>query len=324
MKKELFILAGLIAIFSFALVSTAQAGALTEASATVDTLYGGRVSNYAVSFKVASSAEVGAQVRLIFPSGFNLPSTIASSTITMSSTLAAAIVASSTVSGQEITLWLADGAVAVAADTIHFSGIPNIQSPYSGGSQTLEIQTRTLADELSDAASSTAISFVASPKTSTDTSPDKIAPTSLITTPGAPATIPAGQEYAIKGISNDAGTSYVQKVEVSIDGGATWVSAERDGDISYTGSYKWKYVWQNPTAGEYTVQARGTDAEGNRETAAAGVKVTVEGGAAAPTPTPAPVPETSTIQSLQLQVISLQQQVVALLQQLLQLLQARM
>jgi len=301
------------------LVSEAQALNLDDPTITPVTLYGGRVGSYTVSFAVGSSTEIEAQIRLIFPSGFVLPSTMASSSITSSST-GSEIVATSTVSGQEVTIWLADGSVTAASETIQFSGIPNIQSPYAGGSQTIGIETRTAANGASDAASATAVVFIASPKTTTETTADKTAPTSLLTTPSAAVTISAGEEYVIKGVSNDAGGSSVQKVEVSVDGGGTWLAAERDDDFSYAGSYRWKYAWSNPTAGDHTVQVRATDTEGNRETPDAGVAVTVSAVVAAPTPIPTPTAETTAIQQLQMQVVSLQQQVVALLQQLIQLL----
>ena len=337
MRKEFYIIVvGLVAVFSLAFVSSAQAGTLTEASTTPDTLYGGRVSSYAVSFKVASSTEVGAQIRLIFPAGFDVSGSTATTTITMSSTLAAAIVASSTVVGQEITLWLADGAIAVAADTIHLSGISAIQSPYAGGSLTLGIETRTLENGISDDASATAVTFAASPKPTTKTTLDKIAPTSILTTPSVWTSISAGQEYVIKGISSDAGGSSVQKVEVSVDNGQTWLVAESDGDFSYAGSYEWKYVWKSPTAGEYTVRSRATDAKLNVESPSAGVKVTVTGASVSPTPTPAPPPAGGpvpalekpiaqmTASELQAKITQLQQQVVALLMQLVQLLTAQL
>jgi len=321
MKKEFFyILAGLVAIFSFALVSEAQALNLDDPTITPVTLYGGRVGSYTVSFAVGSSTEIEAQIRLIFPSGFVLPATMASSSITSSST-GSEIVATSTVSGQEVTIWLADGGVTAASETIQLSGIPNIQSPYAGGSKIIGIETRTAANGASDAASATAVVFVASPKTTTETTADQTAPTSLLTTPSAETTISAGEEYVIKGVSNDSGGSSVQKVEVSVDGGGTWLAAERDDDFSYAGSYRWKYAWSNPTAGDHTVQVRATDTKINVESPGAGVKVTVLPSVVVTpiSPTPTPASET-TIQSLQIQVVSLQQQVVALLQQLIQLL----
>src|SRR3989338_2119262 len=173
MKKEFFyILAGLVAIFSFALVSEAQALNLDDPTITPVTLYGGRVGSYTVSFAVGSSTEIEAQIRLIFPSGFVLPATMASSSITSSST-GSEIVATSTVSGQEVTIWLADGGVTAASETIQLSGIPNIQSPYAGGSKIIGIETRTAANGASDAASATAVVFAASPKTPTETTADQ-------------------------------------------------------------------------------------------------------------------------------------------------------
>lgn len=334
-QKGIYIVLGLVAIFSFALVLEAQAavGALVDPTVTVNTVYGGRLGTYTVSFQNQSSTEVETQIRVIFPSGFNISGATASSGITASAT-GAAIVASSTVSGQELTIWLADGSVTVASETIEISVIPNIQSPYAGGSQTFGIQTRTKANDPIDEASSTAVVFTASPNTTTETTADTIAPISLLTTPSAATTISAGEAYTIQGISNDAGGSSVQKVEVSVDGGETWLATEKDDDFSYTGSYKWKYAWSNPTEGDYTVQARATDTTGNVETPGTGVKVTVTGVAASPTPTPTPAPTPPpaadkpiaemTVPELQAKLVQVQQQVVTLLQQLLTLLTAQL
>jgi len=335
MKKVFYFsfFASVLVIFSFALVSGAQAatGLLVDPTITATSVYGGRTVNYTVSFQNQSSTEVGTQIELIFPSGFNISGATATSGMT-ASTSGSSIVASSTVSGQSLTLWLADGSVTAASETIEVSGIPNIQSPYAGGSQAFGIMTRTQAGDEIDDGSST-VAFTASPKTIIDTpsASDTTAPTSLVTTPSAATSISGGVEYVLKGLSNDSGGSYVQKVEVSVDGGATWLTAERDGDISYTGSYKWKYAWQNPAAGDYTIKVRATDSKGNRETPSAGVSITVSGAVTplleADTLSPTPAPESGeagTVEALQAQITTLQQTVLGLLQQLVQLLTAQL
>ena len=320
MKKEIYILIGLVAIFSLVPVLSAKAGTLTEASTTPANTYVANAGTYAVSFKVASSTEIKAQIRLIFPDGFNVSATAnATSSITVSSTLAAAIVASSTVSGQEITLWLDDGVIAVLNDTLHFSGIPNIVNPTPSGSYTLGIETRTLANELSDDASSTAFSIlgVSAPKSNVDTSP----PTSTITSPTAGATISAGKQYVIEGTGTDAGNSTIEKVEVSLDDGKTWSTAQSN---AIRGDFSWKYVWQNPLAGEYVIQVRATDSRGNMESPSAGKKVTVSAAESAVVP-PSVSPEKPiaemTVPELEAKIAEVQQKIVDLLQQLIQLLQ---
>jgi len=297
---------------------------LEQVTITPTSSEGGYVSNYTVSFVVASSTEIESQIRLIFPAGFDVAGATATSTITASST-GSAIVASSTVSGQEITIWLADGSVTAASETIEIASIPNIQSPYLGGSFTLGIETRTLADTLSNSASSTSFSIVASRNTGqTGAGPtDKTRPTSLITDPASALTLTEGEEYVIKGISTDAGGSSVNKVEVSVDDGKTWSAADNTG--YYGSSFEWKYVWKDTTAGDYTIRARGTDSVGNRETLSAGVKATVTAAAVSPTPSPTPTPAgETTVEALQSQIATLQQQVITLMQQLIALLMAQL
>ena len=167
MKKVayLFIFLGLAVVFNFALVQSAQAaaGTLDHPSTTPSTSYGGLGGSFAINFQVASSTPTanGARVRLIFPSEFGISSTVATTSIT-ASVSAAGIVGSSTVSGQEITLWLADGAAVAAGEVVTFTGISNIQNPYAGGSFTLGIETRGPSDDLYESASGTEFVIVGS------------------------------------------------------------------------------------------------------------------------------------------------------------------
>ena len=329
MKKELYIFISLVAVFSLVLVQSAQAGAIEAAFFTVTPAvkYGDRVSDYNVSFVVASSTEVESRIRLIFPGGFALPSTMATSSIT-SSAGGSEVVASATVSGSEVTIWFADGAVTTASDTIEISNIPGMKNPGGGGSFTLGIEARTLANDLSDQGSSTAFTIIASPATAPPPAPTYgfvSPPTSQIAVPAAGITISAGTPYIISGTSIDSGPYAVTKVEVSVDGGSTWLAARVE--ARGVGEYSWKYTWANPTPGSYTVQVRGTDSAGNVETPSAGVKVTVAG-LVTPTPTPTPVVEKPiaqmTVPELQAKITQLQQQLLVLLQQLIQILTAQL
>jgi hypothetical protein len=93
---------------------------------------------------------------------------------------------------------------------------------------------------------------------------DNTSPTSAITIPIDGAGI-INTTYSIIGTASDVG-SQIQKVEVSINGGA-WTEA--------TGTTSWSYAWTIPSEGQYTIQSRATDASGNVETPSAGVNVTV-------------------------------------------------
>ena len=335
MKKEIYIVITLVVALSAAMVSVVYAVPLSFKTATaVDSSYGGRLSDYLISFQVGSGTELQTQIVLTFPAGFDVSRasavaySAATSSVTAPSSTGTAVFASSTVSGQGVIAWLGSTSKAPASETVQIT-ISDIQNPYAGNtSAVVDIQTRTRAGGAIDSGSTTAFTIFASPPANVEVSVDKTSPTSLFTTPSAATTISAGAEYVIKGVSNDSGGSSVQKVEVSVDSGTTWALAVREGDYSSAGSYAWKYVWANPTAGGHTIKVRATDTKSNRETPSAGVAVTVVAPVVESTPSSSETPTTSvgetTIQSLQLQVVALQQQVVALLQQLIQLLQARM
>jgi hypothetical protein len=94
---------------------------------------------------------------------------------------------------------------------------------------------------------------------------DTTNPVSTITTPVNGAAVIATTTYTIKGTASDTG-SQVQKVEISIDGGATWNLA--------TGIASWSYQWTLPVGGTYTIKSRATDNAGNVEISSAGVTIT--------------------------------------------------
>jgi len=60
-----------------------------------------------------------------------------------------------------------------------------------------------------------------------------------------------------------AGTSQVERVEISLDQGATWNSAEFIGPNEPYSWRQWQYVWVVESPGEYTIMARATDSSGN-------------------------------------------------------------
>lgn len=87
---------------------------------------------------------------------------------------------------------------------------------------------------------------------------DKTPPVSTITAPANNAT-EKGYYWQITGTATDGTGSGVKKVEVSIDGGATWNLA--------TGTTNWSYSpIDYPADGSYTIMSRATDNIGNVET----------------------------------------------------------
>ena len=156
----------------------------------------------------------------------------------------------------------------------------------------------------------------------TTVSGDTTVPISTITIPTAGTTITAGQPYTIKGTAVDD-MSLVKKIEISLDGGNNWQTAEIKSLLANVSS--WEYVWQDPTAGSYTIKSRATDGIGNREVKGDEVTVTV----VAPTPEPStpelptlekPVAE-MTAQELEAKITEVRQTILDLLKQLVQVLQ---
>src|SRR5215813_15378035 len=80
--------------------------------------------------------------------------------------------------------------------------------------------------------------------------PDRIAPTSTITSPKAGAEILTGTAVSITGTASDTGGGTVAKVEVSVDGGATFSAA--------TGTTAWSFNWTPTTPGRATLRSRAT------------------------------------------------------------------
>src|SRR5215813_7057329 len=84
--------------------------------------------------------------------------------------------------------------------------------------------------------------------------PDTVRPTSTITFPTAGATVSIGTTVTITGAASDAGGGTVAKVEVSVDGGATFSAA--------TGTTAWSFNW-TPAPGQATIRSRAVDNSGN-------------------------------------------------------------
>lgn len=121
--------------------------------------------------------------------------------------------------------------------------------------------------------SNTALCNAPGAATGTGGTSDAKAPTSTITAPIANGGIQAGTPYTIKGTSSDTGGSSVKTVEVSIDGGTTWMTATPK--TSTATGFDWEYVWSLPGVGTYTIKSRATDYVGNVETPSLGVTATV-------------------------------------------------
>src|SRR5262245_55059597 len=98
---------------------------------------------------------------------------------------------------------------------------------------------------------------------------DATRPTSTITSPIAGATVLTGTKISATGTASDAGGGSVARVEVSVNGGATWNVA--------TGTSAWSYIWTPTKPGPATIKSRAVDTSGNQQDPPAEISVTVEG-----------------------------------------------
>ena len=284
MKKEIYVLIGLVAIFSLVLVLPAKAGALDPVTVTPSNVYGSQTANYTAEFRVVSDTPATAQIKLTFPAGFNITNVGTSTASTSVDGVLATSTASASGTDQVVTLFLTGGSEIPALETIAVT-ITTIVNPTVGGSITVIAETLYLEGDGIDIGTSAAFTIIACCQTRSaprDTTP----PISKITSPIDGLTITAGKKYIIEGYGTDEGGSAVKSVEISLDGGQKWSSAQSS---AAGGSFSWQYVWENPTEGEYTIKVRATDSAANIESPSAGIKVTVS--AAVPSEAPVEVSE---------------------------------
>lgn len=297
-------------VFSFALTLQVLAAGITSVTVTPSNVHQDVTTSYTINWTENGAAGTSTR-EFVFPTGFGI-SGVGPATTTITGVNGTA---STTVSGQTIILTTVSGTGATSSlsQSVTLTGIKNHSD--SGG-YTITVKTKNPAGTV--VASGTSATFYIE-KSFTPPAADTTAPVSKITRPASEATISAGQSYKIEGTGTD-NASAVTKVEVSVDGGSTWVQAV----VSSAGtSYNWYYVWANPTAGDYTIKVRATDVKNNVESPGPSVSVTVKGEAeqvqeeAVPAETPA-VPTTAS--ELRAKIAELQQQLISLLNQLLSLL----
>src|SRR5215471_15336020 len=98
--------------------------------------------------------------------------------------------------------------------------------------------------------------------------PDTTPPTSAVTSPAEGATVLTGTPVAITGTASDTGGGSVLRVEVSVDGGATYSTA--------TGTDAWSFNWTPSVPGPVTIKSRARDNRGNVQNPPAEIHVTVK------------------------------------------------
>jgi DMSO/TMAO reductase YedYZ molybdopterin-dependent catalytic subunit len=84
--------------------------------------------------------------------------------------------------------------------------------------------------------------------------------------PNARLKMPAsGSAIEVQGLALDSGKG-ITKVDVSVDDGKTWAEARLDKDL---GKYAWRrfrFAWQPPKPGQYTLKCRASNAAGEQQT----------------------------------------------------------
>jgi hypothetical protein len=87
---------------------------------------------------------------------------------------------------------------------------------------------------------------------------------SLVTNVTEGQKLKAGAPLVVKGIAWDAGFG-IRSVDVSVDGGRSWESAELGADSGRYSFRPWQYVFK-PARGKYVVSARATNGLGSSQT----------------------------------------------------------
>ncbi len=90
-------------------------------------------------------------------------------------------------------------------------------------------------------------------------SSDTQAPASVISAPADGSSTPQSNTVILQGMAADSGGGVVAGVEVSVDGGSTWVAA--------SGTTNWSYAWAPAAQGTVIVKSRAFDDTGNLEVA---------------------------------------------------------
>ncbi len=86
---------------------------------------------------------------------------------------------------------------------------------------------------------------------------------SVIATPVNGSTLKSRSVH-IQGVAW-AGEADIVRVEISCDGGASWKPAQLGREQAKYAWRLWTYVWKTPKAGDYTIMARATDAQGRTQ-----------------------------------------------------------
>src|SRR5467141_2039690 len=87
---------------------------------------------------------------------------------------------------------------------------------------------------------------------------------SIFVRPDPDETLHPGMPIEIEGIAFDSGYG-IRRVEVSMDGGATWADARLDSEIGKYSWRRWRASWTPRDRGQYRLMARATNAIGETQ-----------------------------------------------------------
>jgi sulfite dehydrogenase len=92
---------------------------------------------------------------------------------------------------------------------------------------------------------------------------------SFFTTPDPDARLPAGKSVNLDGIAFDGGSG-IKSVDVSADGGKTWLAATLGEDLGPYSFRRWKLAWTPTVSGRVRLMVRATSNAGETQPAVAG------------------------------------------------------
>merc|ERR1711871_147848 len=166
------------------LVTSTIAGTLDSVSVSLSDTKTGATSTVTATFTVVGAVATGGKIKVTFPSGFTVPSTISGPTISATSGLTGSTVTASC-SGSVATVELGSGTSLAAGASAVVITIPGCTNPSTAGTTaTFQIQTPDSSDAAIDEKTTGITTAITAATTTTTTTS---APTTTTTTP-APAT----------------------------------------------------------------------------------------------------------------------------------------
>jgi DMSO/TMAO reductase YedYZ molybdopterin-dependent catalytic subunit len=87
---------------------------------------------------------------------------------------------------------------------------------------------------------------------------------SIFVEPDADEPVTANKQCLIEGLAFNDGTG-IQKVELSLDNGATWIETRLDPEIGKYSWRRWRYDWTPNKSGQYHLCVRATDKNGHTQ-----------------------------------------------------------